>query len=226
MGQIVNIQEKFSAYRVVQESGLYNMFDPRARSAANHALADQYEDPMTREDWAFIMRNYEELCAKYERPEDKSVGDYWEGTGKYQEAYDKIWKEQVPSKGESDIQYVEAVRCIGRILYEYYNNGNCNAVDWDTEECDECGGSGYVYDADGEEEDCSWCCGECYVEGKRYLTDYYQECLDKVKWYTKEHVLVANLKKVMLARENTFSAKEREPYNLLCDAVMRKAIGL
>lgn len=164
------------------------------------------------------------INAEKEEKSSASIGDYWEGKGKYQKEYDRIWKEQVPAKGESDIEYVEAVRCMGRLIYEYCNNGNGNSVDYNETECDECGGSGYMYDDDGTEEDCSGCGGDCYVKEERYITDYYEECLEKVRWFTKEHQLIADLKRVMLARENSFSATERKPYNLLCDAVMRCAM--
>ena len=162
--------------------------------------------------------------------EEKSfdlIGDYWDGKGKYQEAYDKIWREKVPAKGESDIQYVEAVRCMGRLIYEYCNNGNCNASDIKQSYCDECDGDGYDYTDDEEGEECYNCGGDGYVTDEYIVSEYYDECLQKVADYTKEHKLVRQVRDTItrLGKYN-YSPKERAPYNLLCDAVMRKAIGL
>lgn len=59
---IQNKLDKYEAYVAVQESGAYNMLDPRARDLANE-MSD-YE--ITREDWVFIIRNYELLRDEYE----------------------------------------------------------------------------------------------------------------------------------------------------------------
>lgn len=53
---------------------------------------------------------------------------YWNKQGKYQEVYDKM-KEFIPSHGEAKTYHAEAVRCISRIYYDFFNNGFCNAID-------------------------------------------------------------------------------------------------
>jgi hypothetical protein len=59
---IANRLEKFEAYLAVQDSGAYNMLDPRARSLANE-MSD-YE--ITRQDWIWIIKNYSELMFEYD----------------------------------------------------------------------------------------------------------------------------------------------------------------
>lgn len=49
-------KEQWDEYRYVQDSGLYNMFDPNART-----LTD-----LTSQEWIHIMQNYSELKEKYE----------------------------------------------------------------------------------------------------------------------------------------------------------------
>ena len=53
---------------------------------------------------------------------------YWNNKGKYSKEFDQLWKELVPSDGEAESKKGELVRCLGRLHYEYYNNGNCNAA--------------------------------------------------------------------------------------------------
>ena len=50
------------AYRGVQDAGYYNMFDPRAR-----ALANEVNDMnITKEQWTFVITNYDKLKETYE----------------------------------------------------------------------------------------------------------------------------------------------------------------
>ena len=54
-------REEFEAYVAVQESGFYNMFDPRAL-----ALANEMNDlNIGRGKWVFIMTNYATLKEQY-----------------------------------------------------------------------------------------------------------------------------------------------------------------
>lgn len=79
--------------------------------------------------------------------------------------YDKLYNELVPASGEAENLFGEAVRAVGRLGYEYLNNGNCNAreeteIEGDWVECSCCGGSGVCEDEDGEEYDCPECGGD------------------------------------------------------------------
>ena len=51
---------------------------------------------------------------------------YWDNEGKYQEQYNKAWKQLIPAEGEAKDGPPEALRAISRIGYDYYNNGFCN----------------------------------------------------------------------------------------------------
>ncbi len=51
---------------------------------------------------------------------------YWDGDGKYQTEYHLAWKQHIPMSGEAEDGLPEALRCISRIGYDYYNNGFCN----------------------------------------------------------------------------------------------------
>ena len=57
---------------------------------------------------------------------------YWDNNGKYQEQYDRAWKQLIPASGEAKDGWPEALRAISRIGYDYYNNGFCNL--WRAEE--------------------------------------------------------------------------------------------
>ena len=69
---------------------------------------------------------------------------YWNNKGKFQPQYDYVWNNLVPDYGSSNNEHVEAIRCVGRLYYEYYNNGNCNTYD-SRSEYDETGDY-YVYE--------------------------------------------------------------------------------
>ena len=49
--------EQFEEYREIQESGMYNMFDPQARMMTS----------LDKKKWIYIIQNYEELLEKYEK---------------------------------------------------------------------------------------------------------------------------------------------------------------
>ena len=49
-------KEQWDEYRDVQDSGLYNMFDPIARAMTE----------LSKQEWIHIMENYSELETKYE----------------------------------------------------------------------------------------------------------------------------------------------------------------
>jgi hypothetical protein len=57
---------------------------------------------------------------------------YWDNNGKYQTEYELAWKQHIPMSGEAEDGLPEALRCISRIGYDYFNNGFCNL--WQTQE--------------------------------------------------------------------------------------------
>lgn len=56
------MKEKFEAYQQVQELGVYNMLDPRAKHLAQEMFCEQ---EITKKDWVYIIQNYETLKQKY-----------------------------------------------------------------------------------------------------------------------------------------------------------------
>lgn len=51
----------YKAYERVRASCRYNMYDPRARQAAS----------LTKEEYSFVMQNFEALQEQYEKGEEK-----------------------------------------------------------------------------------------------------------------------------------------------------------
>ena len=80
------------------------------------------------------------------------TGTYWDNEGKYQEQYDRAWKQLIPASGEAKDGLPEALRAISRIGYDYYNNGFCNLWQgW--EDIDDYGDEVMVYEMDSYYED-------------------------------------------------------------------------
>ena len=84
---------------------------------------------------------------------------YWDHNGKYQEQYDRAWKQLIPASGEAKDGLPEALRAISRIGYDYYNNGFCNL--WRSSE---------AYDSDG-----------CYYD-EYSMDSYYEELVDYLRY--------------------------------------------
>ncbi|MFW9951021.1 MAG: hypothetical protein ACFFKA_12965 [Candidatus Thorarchaeota archaeon] len=97
---------------------------------------------------------------------------YWNDNGAYQKEYDEKWALLVPAQGECSTIHGEMIRAAGRLLYEFCNNGNCNAIEVDTEweECEECDGTGY------QKEECQFCNGSGEVEDDEGDTDECKDC--------------------------------------------------
>ena len=59
MSEVELTRKDFRAFAEVRKSGLYNMFDPRAREMTH----------LSREQWVKIMKQYAELENKYKESE-------------------------------------------------------------------------------------------------------------------------------------------------------------
>ena len=57
MSELKVSAEQFEEYRDIQESGMFNMFDPQARMMTS----------LDKKEWLYIIQNYEELLEKYEK---------------------------------------------------------------------------------------------------------------------------------------------------------------
>tara|TARA_R100000808_G_C2115213_1_gene128059 strand:- start:119 stop:289 length:171 start_codon:yes stop_codon:yes gene_type:complete len=52
-------EEQWNEYRDVQDSGMFNMFSPRAREMTS----------LTKDEWIYILKNYNKLKKQYEGDE-------------------------------------------------------------------------------------------------------------------------------------------------------------
>jgi len=50
-------------------------------------------------------------------------GGYWDNSSKYAPEYNDYWNELVPISGEANTLQGEVLRMMGRIMYDYFNNG-------------------------------------------------------------------------------------------------------
>lgn len=101
---------------------------------------------------------------------------YWNSNGAYEVEYKELVMALVPTSGSAETVHGELLRNIGNLFYEFCNNGNCNAIEYDKEEelievtCDECCGSGYVEEDFGGDEFEEVECPECFGDGE--VEDY------------------------------------------------------
>ena len=59
-----------------------------------------------------------------EKGKTRLGNSYWDNTGYYQDIYDRLYDNLVPSNGDADTIHGELIRCIGRLYYDFCNNGN------------------------------------------------------------------------------------------------------
>lgn len=149
---------------------------------------------------------------------------YWNNEGGYQKEYDELYKKLVPDKGEANTVHGEMLRGVSRLYYDYFNNGNGNAVDAVKCDCPECHGSGWETINEGEEDeeeiDCGYCDGECQIVESYKFDSYYEKMFDVIKNnLTGEAREIADrFEKVVLAK-NQDNIDERV-YEDLSDAVI------
>ena len=60
---------------------------------------------------------------------EKAPSTTWDGNHPRQAEWEALWDKHVPDSGEADTPYGEAIRGLGRLQHEYYNNGFCNALE-------------------------------------------------------------------------------------------------
>ena len=122
---------------------------------------------------------------------NESVGSkhlYWNGEGKHQDEYDRLYSELVGGSGSSETLNGELIRAASRLYHENFNNGNGNAKEEEWEDCGHCGGSGEVekddYDEeydDSEYEECPECWGEGKIEEGGKVDSFYQKFIDLIR---------------------------------------------
>lgn len=116
---------------------------------------------------------------------------YWNNNGAQQQEMDRLTEKFMPSKGCAENFTGEVVRAINRLYYEFCNNGNCNALDYETTpgewvECHVCNGSGYIEDF---EETCDYCNGEggWVEEDEEYsLNEFFGNFIKLIRQYFEQ----------------------------------------
>ena len=76
--------------------------------------------------------------------------------------YNRLWAENVPETGQATTLEGELIRIAGRVIYEYNNNGNWNAVDFPDPETD-------------------YYSGEVIGQGDPELSEHYKKMLQIVE---------------------------------------------
>ena len=144
-----------------------------------------------------------------ERGHTKLGDSYWDKKGYYQDDYNILWNNLVPSSGEADTVHGELIRAIGRLYYDYCNNGNINAVDceYETEyyDCYSCNGSGEQEVWNGEEDEVETC-DECggdgeiaeEVQGNPFIAGFFSDLVEFLHKNLENKKVVDDLESYML----------------------------
>ena len=90
----------------------------------------------------------------------KKGNNYWKDSGAYQKEYEELYKKLVPNIGSSDTLNGELVRAISRLMYEYYNNANMNARQYEE-----------VYNSYTDE----------YYTSEPYIDSFYEKFLNLIE---------------------------------------------
>jgi hypothetical protein len=56
-------------------------------------------------------------------------GTYWNGKGRHQRLYDRLYPKLVPDADEAGSDSGELLRTMSNVYYDIYNNGGCNLLD-------------------------------------------------------------------------------------------------
>jgi hypothetical protein len=150
-----------------------------------------------------------------EKRHTKLGNSYWNNTGAYEKEYSELWDKLVPLSGDAPTVHGEMLRAIGRIAYDYANNGNINLLEHEKETCSMCGGSGQESnsgyrgddDDDDEESTCTSCDGTGEEEGDLYITEYYEKMFDFLEEFMTDNTNIFELRYWLLRRGSFYDYK-------------------
>ena len=151
---------------------------------------------------------------------------YWDNNGAYQEDYNRLYEELVPSRGAAKTVSGELLRCMSRLTYDYYNNGNCNVIEVSQVECESCGGSGYdpEVDEDGNQDDCYNCGGHIYFDGDAFLNDYYNDMMEFLLEFGHDTNLIEEFKSSILHNRYHYGTQSSHIYARVTDSIMYQVL--
>lgn len=151
---------------------------------------------------------------------------YWNGEGKHQEEYDRLYAELVGSSGSSETLNGELIRAASRLYHENFNNGNFNAKSDNYDDCSHCSGSGEVeaqsYDDEEETgyEECPECWGEGKIEDDAEVSEFYAKFLDIIEENVPEaRRTIAEVRNIIMTGNGNESA-----YDTLIDQVVEHVL--
>lgn len=169
--------------------------------------------------------------------------DYdWSLSSLYKEAHDRLWAELVPDRGEADTIHGELIRCGSRLAYDYFNNGNCNVRDveklYDHEDCGHCNMGEIEYGEDDDGEPIVEICDECGGSGEIYehyaddvtISEYYQKMFDFLHEHLYDTEAVEALEEFVTSPikgygDYNFDEQEEVVYNNLTDSIFHQVLN-
>lgn len=153
----------------------------------------------------------------------------WNQEHPQQETLDRLWKELVPKEGKAETTEGEVIRAIGRLVYEWCNNGNCNAAEFLTTTCPQCDGSGYEDEDDGDDEDfqqadCQYCGGECTIPDGAEMREDFGSMLEHIAMNVPNSRDEANAVEALICGEKNYNydydGNEIQIYNALTEKAL------
>lgn len=149
---------------------------------------------------------------------NESESPYFGGdSGKYSKIYKSLYNEFVPNTGPSKYVIGELIRCVSRLIHEYYNNGNGNACE--IEYGEECYDVEY-WDDDSEEYYTDQDCEE--VEIDRYPSEFYESFLQFVEQHGPKDIIKYTDKiREIICEESTYDENQSKYYTEFADEVIK-----
>ena len=102
----------------------------------------------------------------------------------------------IPTEGKADTLEIELLRLITNLYYDFCNNGNGNVrekiIEYAENQCYICSGDGTIKFPDGEVEDCDDCGGEGWIEEEVDWEYVYAQGWEDDITFLREHLPKSN----------------------------------